>query len=36
MQIGNGAGMGGQKNWVEDGFFGDGGELGFKIWRDRY
>jgi hypothetical protein len=26
----------GGKQWVEDGFFEGGGELGFQIWRDRY
>jgi hypothetical protein len=36
IQIGNGDEVRGQKNWVEEGVFGDGGELGFKIWRDRY
>jgi hypothetical protein len=25
-----------QRSWVEEGFFGDGGEAGFTVWRDRY
>lgn len=34
-ELGHMGGRGG-KQWVEDGFFEDGGELGFQIWRDRY
>lgn len=34
-QVHNGGGSG-QKGWVEDGFFGDGGGTGFTVWRDRY
>jgi hypothetical protein len=26
----------GNVRWVEEGFFGDGGNKGFEIWRDRY
>jgi hypothetical protein len=26
----------GNVRWVEEGFFGDGGDKGFEIWRDRY
>jgi len=26
----------GNARWVEEGFFGDGGNKGFEIWRDRY
>ena len=34
-QVHNGGGNG-QKGWVEEGFFGNGGEPGFTVWRDRY
>jgi hypothetical protein len=34
-ELGHMGGRGG-KQWVEDGFFEYGGELGFQIWRDRY
>lgn len=34
-QVHNGGGSG-QKRWVEEGFFGNGGEPGFTVWRDRY
>ena len=29
-------GQGNSRTWVEEGFFGDGGEAGFTVWRDRY
>ena len=35
-QVHGSGGGGGQKGWVEDGFFGDGGGTGFTVWRDRY
>lgn len=34
-QVGN-DGRRGNVRWVEEGFFGDGGNKGFEIWRDRY
>jgi hypothetical protein len=34
-QIGD-DGRRGNVRWVEEGFFGDGGNKGFEIWRDRY